>query len=394
MKILFYTTFLTSGGGLEVAAIDYINKFIEKGYEIDLLVDYNFGKENIREKQISKKINITYLKSEKLSKLIYKLRTLGKKNKIYNIFLYTLIILSDFIIWNKLLKEIEKKKYDVTITFFQYLPSYITKIKGVKHLIFLHGSVEHYFVGIRKYFKENYGNKLNKFDYICTVSQGLKNQVEELFPFIKSKKLKVIYNPINFQKILKLSTDYSEIKENEKELLKSKYICTVCRIDESQKDLKTLIGAYSKLNNDVKLIIIGEGPDKENLEKYIKKLDLNNIYFLGNKKNPYVWINNCELFILSSKFEGFGLVLVEALLLNKKVISSNCKVGPEEILENGKYGELFEVVNSKELLEKIEKSLRENKGLDSKKYVMNKFGNGFEKLEKIISGENRYVTKN
>ena len=392
MKILFYTTFLTSGGGLEVAAIDYINKFIEKGYEIDLLVDYNLRKENIREKQISKKINITYLKSEKLSKVIYKLRTLGKKNKIYNIFLYILIIFSDFIIWNKILKKIEKKKYDVTITFFQYLPSYITKIKGVKHLIFLHGSVEHYFIGIRKYFKENYGNKLNKFNYICTVSQGLKNQVEELFPFIKSEKLKVIYNPINFQRILKLSTDYSEIKENEKELLKNKYICTVCRIDESQKDLKTLIKAYSKLNNDIKLIIIGEGPDKENLKKYVNQMTLNNVYFLGNKKNPYIWINNCELFILSSKFEGFGLVLVESLFLNKNVISSNCKVGPAEILENGKYGELFEIGNSKELLEKIEKILKENKKINSKEYVINKFENGFEKLEEVIFGE-KYVTK-
>ena len=384
MKILFYTTFLTSGGGLEVAAIDYINKFIEKGYEIDLLVDYNFGKENIREKQISKKINITYLKSEKLSKLIYKLRTLGKKNKIYNIFLYTLIILSDFIIWNKLLKEIEKKKYDVTITFFQYLPSYITKIKGVKHLIFLHGSVEHYFVGIRKYFKENYGNKLNKFDYICTVSQGLKNQVEELFPFIKSKKLKVIYNPINFQKILKLSTDYSEIKENEKELLKSKYICTVCRIDEKEKDVKTLIETYKNIKKEknFNLIIIGDGPNKIELESYSK--NVKGIYSLGRKENPYIWIRNSEIFILSSKQEGFGLVLVEALLLNKKVISSNCKVGPEEILENGKYGELFKVGNSEELLEKIEKTLKENKKIDSKEYVINKFGNGFEKLEKII----------
>lgn len=383
MKILFYTTFLTTGGGLEVAAVDYINKFIEKGYEIDLLVDYDFGKENIREKQIIQKIKIEYLKSEKLSRLIYKLRTLGKRNKFYNIFLYFLIILSDYILWNKKLKEIKKKNYDITITFFQYLPSYITKIKNIKHLIFLHGSVEHYFLGIRKYFKKNFGKKLDKFNYICTVSEGLKEQVAEIFPSIEENKVKVIYNPINFRRILDLSNDKKDLNNEEKDLLESDYICTVCRIDEEQKDLKTLIEAYQSIkeNYKMKLIIIGDGPDKEKLKKITESIS--DIYFLGKKKNPYIWIKNSKIFILSSKFEGFGLVLVEALLLNKKVISSDCKVGPSEILENGKYGELFEVGNNEELIKKIEKIIKKEK-INTKDYIINKFGNGFYELEKII----------
>lgn len=384
MKVLFYTTFLTAGGGLEVAAVDYINKFIEKGYEIDLLIDYDFGKENIREKQIIEKVNIKYLKSEKLSRLIYKLRTLGKRNKFYNIFLYILIILSDYILWNKKLKEIKKKNYDVTITFFQYLPSYITKIKKIKHLIFLHGSIEHYFLGMRKYFKKNFGKKLDKFNYICTVSEGLKEQVAEIFPAIEENKVKVIYNPINFKKILDLSDNKKDLNNEEKVLLKSDYICTVCRIDEKEKDVKTLIDTYPELNKEIKnlnLIIIGDGPNKLELENYSKKLK--GVYFLGRKINPYIWMRNAEIFILSSKQEGFGLVLVEALLLNKKVISSDCKVGPSEILENGKYGELFEIGNSKELIKKIKKVIKKEE-INTKDYIINKFGNGFSELEKVI----------
>ena len=77
-KVLFYTTFLTQGGGIEVVTVRYMNKFIEKGYHVDLYIDYNMGEENVREKEIDKRIKIKYLKSEKISKLIYKFRTLGK----------------------------------------------------------------------------------------------------------------------------------------------------------------------------------------------------------------------------------------------------------------------------------------------------------------------------
>ena len=202
-KILFYTTFLTQGGGIEVVTVRYMNKFIEAGYQIDLLIDYNMGEENIREKEIDKKVKITYLKSEKLSKLIYKLRTLGKEKKLYNILLYILILFSDFFIWNKIIKKIQKENYDATISFFQFLPAYITKVKGPKHLIFLHGSVEQYFQGIRKYFKTTFFKKINKFDYICTVSEEMRIQLKNIFPKLTNEQI-TIYNPIDFENIGKI----------------------------------------------------------------------------------------------------------------------------------------------------------------------------------------------
>ena len=141
-NILFYTLSTDIGGGVEIAAIEYLNQFILEGYNVDLLVDYNMGdvEKNI-EKRINTKVNIIYLKSIKLSKLIYNFRNKGQKNKIYNLFLYALIVFSDFFVWRKQIKRIQKKSYVATITFFQYLPAYITKIKGAKHFIFLHGSV-------------------------------------------------------------------------------------------------------------------------------------------------------------------------------------------------------------------------------------------------------------
>ena len=74
---------------------------------------------------------------------------------------------------------------------------------------------------------------------------------------------------------------------------------------------------------------------------------------LGEKKNPFIWMKNSKLFVHSSKFEGFGLVLVEAMILGKVVVSSDCPVGPREILEDGDSGLLFSVGNEMELSEKI-----------------------------------------
>lgn len=387
-KVLFYTTFLTQGGGIEVVTVRYINKFIENGYKVDLYIDYNMGEENVREKEIDKRVKITYLKSEKISKLIYKLRTLGKEKKIYNIFLYILILVSDFIVWKKEIKKIEKENYDATISFFQFLPSYITKGKGPKHMIFLHGSVKQYFEGIRKYFKNSFFNKINRFDYICTVSEEMRSQLKEIFPNLTNKQV-TIYNPIDFETIENKACKRENLTLDEEKLLKNPYICSVGRLDEGQKDFNTLINAYAnlKVENKIseKLVLVGDGPDREKLENLAKKLNLeNDVIFLGKKSNPYIWMKNSKAFILSSKYEGLPTVLIEALILDVPSISSNCLTGPVEILENGKYGELFNIGNVKELEEKILITLSKVEKIKTRDYIERKFGIGFKILENLI----------
>lgn len=392
-KILFYTTFLTQGGGIEVVTVRYINKFIENGYKVDLYIDYDMGEENIREKEIDKRVKITYLKSEKISKLIYKLRTLGKEKKIYNIFLYILILVSDFIVWKKEIKKIRRENYDATISFFQFLPSYITKVKGPKHMIFLHGSVRQYFEGIRKYFKNSFFNKIDRFDYICTVSEEMRVQLKEIFPNLTNKQV-TIYNPIDFETIETKACKRGDLTSAEEKLLNSSYICSVGRLDEGQKDFNTLINAYAnlKVENKIseKLILVGDGPDKEKLKSLVKKLNLeNDVIFLGKKSNPYIWMKNSKAFILSSKYEGLPTVLIEALILDVPSISSNCLTGPIEILENGKFGELFNIGNIKELEEKILITLSKVKKIKTRDYIEKKFGSGFEVLRKILENKEK-----
>lgn len=389
-KILFYTLSTHLGGGIETVTIEYVNDFIKNGYDVDLLVDYDMGEnEKSIVKYIDKSVNVQYLKSVKLSKLIYSFRNKGQKNKIYNLFLYASIILTDFFLWRKEIKKLKKNNYVATITFFQYLPAYITKIKGSKHFIFLHGSVEQFFQGIRKYFKTLFFNKLNSFDYVCTVSQEMLEQLREMFPKLNNKQ-ETIYNPFDYEKIKEKAKDYTELSEEEKHLIKKPYICSVGRINEGQKDFTTLINSYKKLVDENKieenLVIVGDGPDLELLEEYIKKLKLEQrVFFLGRKNNPYVWIDNCKLFVLSTKFEGLPVVLTESLLLNKKIVVSNCKTGIIEITEKGRYGELFEIGDVKELSKKILITLNK-KDEKTEEYVIKKFNTGFKKLLELIKG--------
>lgn len=94
-----------------------------------------------------------------------------------------------------------------------------------------------------------------------------------------------------------------------------------------------------------------------------------NIVVLGRKKNPYIWLKNSDFFVHSSKYEGLPTVLIEALICDKLVVSSNCPTGPKEILANETCGRLFEVGDYEKLAELLEEYIK-NKEL-KEKYINN-----------------------
>ena len=98
----------------------------------------------------------------------------------------------------------------------------------------------------------------------------------------------------------------------------------------------------NKLN--ARLVILGEGSERKSLERLVKSLRVNDrVSMPGFVKDPYPWIFASDLFVLSSRWEGFGNVIVEALECGIRVVSTNCKSGPAEILDNGRYGILIPV---------------------------------------------------
>ena len=190
---------------------------------------------------------------------------------------------------------------------------------------------------------------------IIAISNGVKHSLVKDIG-VDHEKITVVYNPSSDPNIIKFSKEFVP-----EEFSKSN-IPTLISIGRlvPQKDYMTLLKAFNASLNFFKsrLIIIGEGQERSLMEKYIKdnKMD-NQIILLGYQSNPWKYLTNSDLFILSSKWEGFGNVIVEAMLLGIPVISSDCPSGPSEILEQGKLGDLFNVGDHARLATLIEEKL-------------------------------------
>ena len=347
-------------GGLERVLIEVLQNIDKKKYNLTLVIDDDCGEDNIFEKDIPKEISYYFLKSQKLIEKTnyYKLR---RKNILYKL-MYNIYMNIETYIKSKNIKKLIEKlgKIDVFVDYDAGATKYIENIEADKKVVWIHNSIPNLKKSEGKI--KRFGKRLEKYDRIVAICDEMKEELKDIYPNLKDKIIR-IYNPFNFSRVLNLKDDMSELTEKDKELLNEDYCIAISRLDTVQKDYKTLLKAFKILKSkgiNKKLYIVGDGPSKEEIENMIKEYDLiEEVKLLGRFKNPYVWLNNADFFIHSSKYEGFGLVLIEAAILDKLIISSNCPVGPTEILENGKSGILFNVGDSQELAEKIEKVLND-----------------------------------
>lgn len=358
-------------GGLERVLIEVLQTIDKKKYNITLVIDDDCGEGNIFEKDIPKEIPYYFLKSKELIE-----KTEYYKEKRKNLFcklMYNLYMNFETFIMCKNMKNLLNKldKADLLIDFDAGASKYINKLRNInKKVVWIHNSIPK--LKKKKSKIERFGKRLENYDKVVAICDEMKEELGDIYPKIKNKIVR-IYNPFDFERVLKLSNDDSELNFTQKEELKKDYCLAISRLDTVQKDYLTLIKAFKILKDKKiykKLYIIGDGPSKEEIQSMIEKYDLKEqIKLIGRFKNPYVWLKYCDFFVHSSKYEGFGLVLVEAAILNKLVISSNCPVGPTEILEQGKSGILFDAGNAEMLAEKLEKVLS-NKEV-RKKYIEN-----------------------
>ena len=190
---------------------------------------------------------------------------------------------------------------------------------------------------------------------IIAVSDGTKDSFEKMFPQI-NVPVKRIYNPVRLEDINSML-----VEENDLDEITEPIILGIGRLYEV-KGFDDLIKAHKYLlKNNVpnKLIILGEGEQREYLEKLI--LDLNvedSVILKGFVENPYKYMRSASVFVLSSKYEGFSVVIAEALAVGIQVVSTDCPSGPSEILEGGKYGLLSPVKDYKALARNIMETLK------------------------------------
>lgn len=176
-----------------------------------------------------------------------------------------------------------------------------------------------------------------KFDKIVCIAQKQKEAVEQKLHF---KNLTLIHNPIDIQKIHSL--------KNEEINIDFEYIIAVGRFYEI-KQFDKLIEAYNNsllVESGHHLLILGEGPEKEYLQKNINKLGLSGkIHLIDFQENPFKYMAKALFLVNSSLMEGLPMVLLESLACETPIIAFDCPTGPSEIVINQKNGILVENQN-------------------------------------------------
>ncbi|GEL08359.1 glycosyltransferase [Salisediminibacterium halotolerans] len=196
-------------------------------------------------------------------------------------------------------------------------------------------------------------------DQVVSLSQGVKNNLAKKYK-LKPKDIEVVYNPVDVAAIQTLAAenlpdDHYEIYETEE-----KVIITAGRLVE-QKDHATLLRAFAAVKKELpaRLVILGEGHLQAELEEQAREFGVDkSVHFIGFQHNPYNYFARADLFVLSSKHEGFSHVLAESLAAGTPVVSANCKSGPAEVLADGKYGYLCPVGDDQQMAAAMIKQLK------------------------------------
>ena len=224
---------------------------------------------------------------------------------------------------------------EVIIDFNHAFGSFMTHIPAKKIVFY------HYSLTINQQNDPREMAKLQKraacYDYLVTISKAMFDEACLFFPQQKDK-LRMIYNSINTQHLLNAAQQKVDDRRIEKP-----FILSITRLEEKQKDVTTLIKAYALLRKNhghtEELYIIGKGNSLAQLQQTARECHVaDHVFFLGFMSNPLPWTKQCSLFVQSSHFEGLPTTMIEALLLDKMIVATDCPTGPKEILNHGRAG--------------------------------------------------------
>ena len=328
-NILFIIDSLAAGGA-EKVVLTLAKRMVNVGHSVTIITA-----DNITEYNINFNVNINSLNFRK-SRWEVTYRKYGKKLK-------------------HLIYELESKQghFDLVTVHLQkaHRLAAIAKIPNAYYCI--HSTISQASLsgrsGVRLFLKRRKLKSILDNKNIVTVSTGIQHDLINNVR-VKPKSIRTIYNPLDFDNIKMLAQEPNPFESEN-------YIIHVGRLTESKRH-DILLKAYAKSNIREKLLLLGEGPLKDNIMKQASDLGIDEkVIFAGFHQNPYPIIKNAKLYIASSDYEGFLIALVEALVLNVPVISTNCPHGPGEILVNHLSKYLVPVGNYESIAEKIEEIL-------------------------------------
>ena len=270
-----------------------------------------------------------------------------------------------YIYYKHVLKSIPecKEKYDAAIAYAgptEIIDAYISrKVKAEKKIAWVHFDISKHKIN-----KKLYNNLYERFDKIFAVSNECKKKLDEIIPAVRNKS-EVLLNIVSEDLINEMSESNIDFDDNYKGIK----IITVGRLSkEKGQDLaiKTL-AKLKKDRYDVKWYCIGEGNSRQEFEQLIKEYKLEeNFLLLGATSNPYPYIKNADIYVQTSRHEGYCLTLAEAKALNKPIVTTNF-IGAYEQIKDNENGIIVNC-NENDLADAIKK-------LIGKKEICSRFSN-------------------
>ena len=374
MKILVLHGHLSMGGE-ERVLLNVLRNLIELGYDVDLLITWNHGENNLFENEIPKKVNYEFLfdnynGKSKIIKEIYRLRTKTTYLK-------------------KVEKIIEEKKYDVIIDYSSNLLKYKDFDIKVPIFAWIHFSLT-FGEKLSGEKVEKYKKQYKKYDKILTICDTMRDEFVEILGIDKTK-VELVYNPINLEIIRKKAEDVNPKYGN---YLKEDYFLQVSRLTQ-QKQPEHLVDIYYKLKQrgiKEKLYFIGNGEKVKLIKQKIKEYNLeDDIILLGQIENPYPFFKNAKLFLHTAKYEGLPTVLLESLAFGTPVVAYDCPTGPKDILgKNSEYGELIPLNDKDTFVKRVYELIDNNEKYENYKKMSLIRANDFSmetnklKLKKLV----------
>lgn len=283
-------------GGIEKASINLLNRIDYSKFNVTLVLEEKKG---------------TFL--PKLNKNVRVLEVKVSNNK--NVILRKLINAYRKLVF----KVLNYHTYDFSCcyTTYSYSCNKLAKIASSNNSIYVHSDYKHLYKDVNEYRQFFDSRKVNEYKYIIFVSNEAKEGFIEEYKELEEKCL-VFNNFVDTEEIIELSNG---VPDKEKDKDKTLFVF-VGRLDDSSKKVKRAINLVKNIK-DVELWIIGDGPDREMYEKYTKELKLEKrVSFLGKKINPYPYMKQADYIILTSDYEGFPVTYLEAITLDKKIITT------------------------------------------------------------------------
>ena len=338
-KILFVTKNMEFGGA-QKKMVDLANGLCEKGFEIAILVFDRKDKKGVRIKDLTPGIQIVAPQPYRNHPVISLRRGIYETVKAVRQWKPDIIYSN---LWNTNPFAVAAGRLFGAKIVLEVSNSEAHQLEGKKHKAFT-----------KFYRKSVFGLA----DAIIAVSEGVEREVRHIY---KVTHVRTVYNCIDIENIIERSKVQEDIPH---EYLRGDLpvLIAVGRMHR-QKGYPYLLEAFRIVNEttEARLIIVGGGNLKEELHRMAESLGMEDKIAMVGETEPYAYMRHSDIFVLSSLYEGFGIVLIEAMSLGMPVISTDCDHGPREIIENGKNGLLVPVADPPKMASEIIRLIRDEK---------------------------------